>query len=305
MSKSLRTLKVVIPDGNPLNYKQVVGGSDCVMHVLSRSFCISEHLNELKGMQRPALYLLIDEKGKGYIGQTKGFAARVKDHLAKKPWWTRAYVFVSASGLYNTANVEYLEYIAIRAAQESASYDMSDNGQTPTNPTLHEWDRPEFDEVFEQIKFFLLCERCFIFEKVGEGTEKVEKGTAAAATLHENADPGRPIFFYAKRKGIVAKGYPLLDGTKSFVVLKGSLLNVEVTPSFDFLKQREKVLESCVLKSKDAYELCEDYVFTSPSSASGVCNGYSSNGFEDWKLEDGTTLKSYLDQINQQLPSNR
>ena len=89
MSKSLRTLKVVIPDGNPLNYKQVVGGSDCVMHVLSRSFCISENLNELKGMQRPALYLLIDEKGKGYIGQTKGFAARVKDHLAKKPWWTR------------------------------------------------------------------------------------------------------------------------------------------------------------------------------------------------------------------------
>ena len=304
MSKSLRTLKVVIPDGNPLNYKQVVGGSDCVMHVLSRSFCISEHLNELKGMQRPALYLLIDEKGKGYIGQTKGFAARVKDHLAKKPWWTRAYVFVSASGLYNTANVEYLEYIAIRAAQESASYDMSDNGQTPTNPTLHEWDRPEFDEVFEQIKFFLLCERCFIFEKVEEGTEKVEKGTAAAATLHENTEPARPIF-YAKRKGIVAKGYPLLDGTKSFVVLKGSLLNVEVTPSFSLKKQREKVLESCVLKSKDAYELCEDYVFTSPSSASGVCNGYSSNGFEDWKLEDGTTLKSYLDQINQQLPSNR
>ena len=304
MSKSLRTLKVVIPDGNPLNYKQVVGGSDCVMHVLSRSFCISEHLNELKGMQRPALYLLIDEKGKGYIGQTKGFAARVKDHLAKKPWWKRAYVFVSASGLYNTANVEYLEYIAIRAAQESASYDMSDNGQTPTNPTLHEWDRPEFDEVFEQIKFFLLCERCFIFEKVGEGAEKVEKGTAAAATLHENAEPARPIF-YAKRKGIVAKGYPLLDGTKSFVVLKGSLLNVEVTPSFSLKKQREKVLESCVLKSKDAYELCEDYVFTSPSSASGVCNGFSSNGFEDWKLEDGTTLKSYLDQINQQLPSNR
>lgn len=304
MSKSLRTLKVVIPDGNPLNYKQVVGGSDCVMHVLSRSFCISEHLNELKGMQRPALYLLIDEKGKGYIGQTKGFAARVKDHLAKKPWWTRAYVFVSASGLYNTANVEYLEYIAIRAAQESASYDMSDNGQTPTNPTLHEWDRPEFDEVFEQIKFFLLCERCFIFEKVGEGAEKVEKGTATAATLHENAEPARPIF-YAKRKGIVAKGYPLLDGSKSFVVLKGSLLNVEVTPSFDFLKQREKVLESCVLKDKDAYELSEDYVFKAPSTASGVCNGFSSNGFEDWKLEDGTTLKSYLDQINQQLPSNR
>ena len=150
--------------------------------------------------------------------------------------------------------------------------------------------------MFEQIKFFLLCERCFIFEKVGEGAEKLEKGTVAAATLHENAEPARPIF-YAKRKGIVAKGYPLLDGTKKFRVLKGSLLNVEVTPSFSLKKQREKVLESCVLKSKDAYELCEDYVFTSPSSASGVCNGFSSNGFEDWKLEDGTTLQSYLAQI--------
>lgn len=291
MSKTLRTLKVVIPDGNPLNYKQVVGGSDCVMHVLSRSFCISENLNELKGMQRPALYLLIDEGGKGYIGQTKGFAARVKDHLAKKPWWTRAYVFVSASGLYNTANVEYLEYIAIRAAQESASYDMSDNGQTPTNPTLHEWDRPEFDEVFEQIKFFLLCERCFIFEKVEECAP------STAITPQEN-EPPRPLF-YAKRKGIVAKGYPLLDGTKSFVVLKGSLLNVEVTPSFDFLKQREKVLESCVLKDKDAYELSEDYVFKAPSTACAVCLGRSSNGNTEWKLEDGTTLQTYLDQINQ------
>ena len=297
MSKTLRTLKVVIPDGNPLNYKQVVGGSDCVMYVLSRSFCISENLNELKGMQRPALYLLIDEGGKGYIGQTKGFAARVKDHLAKKPWWTRAYVFVSASGLYNTANVEYLEYIAIRAAQESASYDMSDNGQTPTNPTLHEWDRPEFDEVFEQIKFFLLCERCFIFEKVEECAP------STAITPQEN-EPPRPLF-YAKRKGIVAKGYPLLDGTKSFVVLKGSLLNVEVTPSFDFLKQREKVLESCVLKDKDAYELSEDYVFKAPSTACAVCLGRSSNGNTEWKLEDGTTLQTYLGQINQQLPSNR
>lgn len=297
MSKTLRTLKVVIPDGNPLNYKQVVGGSDCVMHVLSRSFCISENLNELKGMQRPALYLLIDEGGKGYIGQTKGFAARVKDHLAKKPWWTRAYVFVSASGLYNTANVEYLEYIAIRAAQESASYDMSDNGQTPTNPTLHEWDRPEFDEVFEQIKFFLLCERCFIFEKVEECAP------STAITPQRNESP-RPLF-YAKRKGIVAKGYPLLDGTKSFVVLKGSLLNVEVTPSFDFLKQREKVLESCVLKDKDAYELSKDYVFKAPSTACAVCLGRSSNGNTEWKLEDGTTLQTYLDQINQQLPSNR
>ena len=289
MSKTLRTLKVVIPDGNPLNYKQVVGGSDCVMHVLSRSFCISENLNELKGMQRPALYLLIDEGGKGYIGQTKGFAARVKDHLAKKSWWTRAYVFVSASGLYNTANVEYLEYIAIRAAQESASYDMSDNGQTPTNPTLHEWDRPEFDEVFEQIKFFLLCERCFIFEKVEECAP------STAITPQEN-EPPRPLF-YAKRKGIVAKGYPLLDGTKSFVVLKGSLLNVEVTPSFTDNRLREKVLESCVLKDKDAYELSEDYVFKAPSTACAVCLGRSSNGNTEWKLEDGTTLQTYLDQI--------
>ena len=96
----------------------------------------------------------------------------------------------------------------------------------------------------------------------------------------------------------MAKGYPLLDGTKSFVVLKGSLLNVEVTPSFALEKLREKVLESCLLKNKACYELCEDYVFSTSSSASSVCNGYSSNGLENWKLEDGTTLKTYLAQIN-------
>lgn len=286
MSKTLRTLKVVIPDGNSLNYKQVVGGADCVMHVLSRSFCISENLATFNDLQRPSLYILTNDKRKGYIGQTKGFANRVKDHLSRKHWWTRAYVFSSGSGRYDSANVEYLEYIAIRTAQASASYDLSENGQIPANPTLHEWDRPAFDEFFENIKFFLLSERCFIFEPVNESYSTAPE---TAPTVEEEQ-----VIFQVHRKDSFAKGYPLLDGTKKFVVLEGSVFNADATPSFSSLKARERLLQHCVPLANGNYKLCEDTVFDTPSGASTICLGRKSNGYEDWKLDDGRTLYEYL-----------
>ena len=294
----MRTLKVIIHTENPHDHQKVMGTSDCVMTVLSRRFCEKMDLSKIDEMKKPALYLLVDEEKKAYIGQTRSFNSRVKDHLAKKKWWTRAYVFVSDAGRYNTASIEYLEYLAIQEGLAVGIYDLSDNWQTPTEPTLQKWDRNEYDEIFEGIKFFLEYERCFVFVKPEVNT-KPEEPLQQKVVVPEPAAKEYPLFFLRHANhSCVAKGYPLNDGTNSFVVLKGSEISVKESNTKGG-SARVEMLKHCTLYGDEKYVLNEDFVFDSPSGAAGACLGRSSNGYDVWKTEAGVTLKSYLENLKQ------
>lgn len=299
----MRTLKVIIHTENPHDHQKVMGTSDCVMTVLSRRFCEKMDLSKIDEMKKPALYLLVDEEKKAYIGQTRSFNSRVKDHLAKKKWWTRAYVFVSDAGRYNTASIEYLEYLAIQEGLAVGIYDLSDNWQTPTEPTLQKWDRNEYDEIFEGIKFFLEYERCFVFVKPEVNT-KPEEPLQQEVVVPELAAKEYPLFFLRHTNhSCVAKGYPLNDETKSFVVLKGSEVSVKESNDKGG-GARVEMLKHCTLRGDDKYVLNEDLIFKTPSGASSACLGRSSNGYDVWKTEAGVTLKSYLENLKQTHPLN-
>ena len=297
----MRTLKVIIHTENPHDHQKVMGTSDCVMTVLSRRFCEKMDLSKIDEMKKPALYLLVDEEKKAYIGQTRSFNSRVKDHLAKKKWWTRAYVFVSDAGRYNTASIEYLEYLAIQEGLAVGIYDLSDNWQTPTEPTLQKYDWNEYDEIFEGIKFFLNYERCFVFVKPEVNT-KPEESLQQKVVVPESAAKEYPLFFLRHTNhSCVAKGYPLNDGTNSFVVLKGSEISVKESNTKGG-SARVEILKHCTLYGDEKYVLNEDFVFDSPSGAAGACLGRSSNGYDVWKTEAGVTLKSYLENLKQTHP---
>ena len=294
----MRTLKVIIHTENPHDHQKVMGTSDCVMTVLSRRFCEKMDLSKIDEMKKPALYLLVDEERKAYIGQTRSFNSRVKDHLGKKKWWTRAYVFVSDAGRYNTASIEYLEYLAIQEGLAVGIYDLSDNWQIPTEPTLQKWDRNEYDEIFEGIKFFLEYERCFVFVKP-EVNAQADTSLQKESIIPQLVAKDCPVFYLNHTNHTcVARGYPLNDGTKSFVVLKGSEISVKESNTKGG-SARVEMLKHCTLCGDEKYVLNEDLVFKTPSGASGACLGQSSNGYEVWKTEAGVTLKSYLENLKQ------
>ncbi len=294
----MRTLKVIIHTENPHDHQKVMGTSDCVMTVLSRRFCEKMDLSKIDEMKKPALYLLVDEERKAYIGQTRSFNSRVKDHLGKKKWWTRAYVFVSDAGRYNTASIEYLEYLAIQEGLAVGIYDLSDNWQIPTEPTLQKYDRNEYDEIFEGIKFFLEYERCFVFVKP-EVNAQADTSLQKESIIPQLVAKDCPVFYLNHTNHTcVARGYPLNDGTKSFVVLKGSEISVKESNTKGG-SARVEMLKHCTLCGDEKYVLNEDLVFKTPSGASGACLGQSSNGYEVWKTEAGVTLKSYLENLKQ------
>ena len=293
----MRTLKVIIHTENPRDHQKVRKGKlDCVMTVLSRRFCEIADLSKIEEMDRPCLYLLVDEGRKAYIGQTASFRVRVKDHLGKKRWWTRAYVFVSDSNQYDQASITYLEYLAIHEGLATGSYDLSENGQKPTKPILQEGDSSDYDEIFEEIKFFLEYERCFVFVKP-EVNAQADAPLQKEVIIPQPVAKDYPVFcLNHTNHTCVARGYPLNDGTNSFVVLKGSEISVKESNTKGG-SARVEMLKYCTLRDDDKYVLNEDFVFDSPSGAAGACLGRSSNGYDVWKTEAGMTLKSYLENL--------
>ena len=298
----MSTLKVIIHTDNPHDHQKVRKGKlDCVMTVLSRRFCEIADLSKIEEMDRPCLYLLVDERRKAYIGQTTSFRVRVKDHLGKKRWWTRAYVFVSGSNQYDQASITYLEYLAIREGLVTGSYDLSENGQRPTKPILQEGDSSDYDEIFEEIKFFLEYERCFVFVKP-EVNAQADAPLQKEVIIPQPVAKDYPVFcLNHTNHTCVARGYPLNDGTNSFVVLKGSEISVKESNTKGG-SARVEMLKHCTLRGDDKYVLNEDLIFKTPSGASGACLGRSSNGYDVWKTEAGVTLKSYLENLKQTHP---
>ena len=96
--------------------------------------------------------------------------------------------------------------------------------------------------------------------------------------------------FYCTRNGVQGRGVLTDEG---FVVLKGSVGNGVVTQEKNGRRTwiRAKLLEAGVIKiEKDQLIFLKDYLFHSPSGASGTLLGRSSNGWIDWKNAAKETL---------------
>lgn len=303
MIESYRSFTVILYDHNPLHLQKVWGSADCIMMKVSREYCNSNNLSNIEEFKKPCLYILADENEKAYIGQAKAFCNRVKDHLSKKDWWTRAYVFVSDSGRYHTASVEYLEYRAILEAQEAARYDYSENKQTPGTPTLPPHEHSQMNEALREIKYFLKYERCLVFEKSKELLPPpyvIDESEVSSAAFSSSAPVEAPLLlsplFTLHCKGHVAKGYYINDGTNRFIVLKDSEIVGEVQQSFHHHKQRAQLLQHCSQNKEGKLILCEDFTFSSSSTASSCCTGASKSGLSSWKDSEGRTLQQYIDE---------
>ena len=94
-------------------------------------------------------------------------------------------------------------------------------------------------------------------------------------------------------EGPDASGRGVYD-EKGFIVKQGSLARRELRASaqkYIAEKQRQLLSEGILEENGKSLRFTKDYLFSSPSGASTlVILGYSSNGWDDWKLPDGRSL---------------
>ena len=91
---------------------------------------------------------------------------------------------------------------------------------------------------------------------------------------------------------------------EGLVVLQGSeaTANAQSSLSGGYRALREKLLASGALTlSNGKLKLTKDQLFNSPSQAAAVLVGYSINGREAWRLDDGTTYGMYEQRISADL----
>jgi hypothetical protein len=103
----------------------------------------------------------------------------------------------------------------------------------------------------------------------------------------------KDTFYIKATRGADAQGEPTTDG---FVVFKGSKIASKLVPSLrdNFKRLREQLIDNKEIKKKNGtLEFCEDYVFSSPSTAAVIVMGRNANGLTEWRLKDGTTLKTF------------
>jgi hypothetical protein len=235
-------------------------------------------------LQQTGVYLLLGprEDGEGdrlYIGEGDPIKPRLAAHHSggtQKDFWTRAICFVSIGQGLNKAHVQFLEANLIRLAKQAKRVPL-DNANQPTEPTLSEADRADMQVFLQDMLGMLPVLGVHAFEQPPQ---------APAASAPELLCTG---------KGLEARGY---ESTQGFVVKAGSQASGQVAQSVSnhfpgTVAKRQSLIDLGVLVLQgNVYVFTQDYAFNSPSLASTVVLGRSSNGRTDWKDAQGRALKS-------------
>lgn len=231
-------------------------------------------------LNNTGVYLLFgkndSDKDTVYIGEAEAILKRLNQHLTQKDFWNEAIVFVSKDDNLNKAHIKYLESRLYEIATQAKRYNI-ENSVSPTQSSISEPDKAEMEEFIENIKMLVNTLGHKLFD---------EKREIKPQQKQDN-------FYIKAARGADGQGVQTSEG---FVVFKGSKVAVETVKSFptNFVKIRNKLIDENILLHKgEYYEVMEDYLFSSPSTAAAIVMGRNANGPEEWKQKDGTTLKDF------------
>ena len=265
------SVNVFLPTGDPEGLK-VVEKSNWTGRGLVIPKAIFGESKGREELSRTGVYLLVGPSETSalptaYVGEGDPVRPRLEQHVKNKEFWTHAVVFTSKDTNLNKAHVQRLESRLVELANR-AKRCVLDNGNSPAPPSLSEADEAMAEGFLDDV---LLCLPIL-------GYSMFEAGAAAAARSNDET-------LFLSAKGIDATGK---DTAAGFVVFANSTAvgNDKVTPSlinhFPSVKElRDELIRQQVLVPKgEDLLLTLDYTFSSPSMASSVVLGRTSNGRE-------------------------
>lgn len=254
---------------------------------------LSEFLLMPESRQVGVYYLIGDDEEKDqlsvYAGQTGTVGKRLNEHDLdpKREFWNRALVAVSLTHSFTQTHAMYLEWRSIQQANVAQRYSV-ENGNAGSKPHTPPWLEADCQEIFDTIRTLSATLGQSIFEPLAVRREAPQE---AVAPLPERSKPEAHVLFRCKGAGADATGQYTEEG---MVVLKGSRGRAEAVPSMTPMsagKNRQRLIAAGDLTLENgAYLFQRDVLFRSPSGASDVVLGRSSNGWLEWKDPAGKTL---------------
>ena len=266
------SVRIFIPSGEPEGLRVIEKSNWTGQgHVFPHS--LYKDVRTLDELERTGVYILWTpgQFPTAYVGEGDVLRQRLDDHYRDKDFWNHGIVFTSKDESLNKAHVRYLEAGLYALAKKTKRCKL-ENKQVPATPSLSDADRADAELFLADMLLCLPVVGVNFFEE----THKPEGGRQD---------------LFMKSKGIEARGY---SGTSDFVVRNGSLAvkeEVASIPISTFNLRKELLSEGILEDIGTAYRFIQDYAFSSPSNASDVLLGSSSNGRLVWKDAQGRSLK--------------
>lgn len=277
IQKRPRTIQIFLPTGDPAGIRIAEQTTSIIRLIEVPRSDIAEFL-KMPEAKQVGLYFLVsgDNKDELYIGQSGDVGSRLmQHHKDEKKDWERALVLVSLTNNLTQTHVLYLESLSIEKAKSCQRFDLlnGNGGQKPHTPIPL---KADCDEIHEIGSLLLATLGYPIFEPLTEPT----------TTKTEQV-------FICKRTGVDAKGIYTNEG---MVVLKDSSapMTTKRKTTQDYFDKRDALIAKGVLtQENERFIFQRDYLFKTPSGATQMLLLGTSNGWVDWKTEQGLTLHDY------------
>lgn len=275
MQKS-RTITTFLIDWNPTWFRKIY-----LNNRLTLGFFVSrkDFLNKAKNREefnRSWVYFLIwkDEENKNlvYIWQATNLFERIKQHNndINKDFWNSVIIFTTTDWSWNESDINFLEKILIEEAKSLWNYIIK-NFKSWNYWLAKEEQIFSLKENIEDIKILISSLWVSIFKEKIQEEDKKEK-------------------YFCKRNWNLWIWYYTDDW---FLVLKWSIWNFEIkeyaVSSLNKIQQK-LFLENILKKENNKIIFLQDYLFSSPSTASSIIIWNKSNGWIEWKNENWKTL---------------
>ena len=294
-------LTIGVPSGQPegLRVIEMADWSGIALRFPKSRFR-DENIGDHDVMGYPGVYVLWGTGDDGklclYIGETDSLVSRLNTHYSDKHkgYWEETLVLTSKDGSLNKAHVWFIESELVRIAQRIAEQTKSYQvlvGRESQPPHLTDRDQSVARRFLNSALRCIAVSGISFFKESPVSSGDLIRGTGGLET-HENV-PETTLFHLRGgqgRRAADAAGYP--NGAE-FVVLKGAIAAREEVPSASQLIRGNRaalVAAGHFVDRGDHYELVNDHVFGSPSTAAEAILGRSSNGRDVWKTENRESL---------------
>ncbi|WP_151810898.1 GIY-YIG nuclease family protein [Acinetobacter bereziniae] len=282
-----KSVKLFLVDGTPngILTAEIINWTG---HVLSAPRTKLAELIKREECSRTGVYFLVsfDPENpmypKVYIGESDDIANRLKQHnrteeSGGKDFWEKVCVVTGKDQNITKAHIKYLESRLMNIAKTNGQCQL-ENGTAHSYVRLPESDIADMEYFLEQIQVVLPVLGYEFLKESKRPSERLQNSTNNFLTeFVPEAE------FYLTTKDITASA-KLIDG--DFIVLKGSKVQRQSNSTFNYTTLRDSLIERKIIDPVD-FIFTQDYSFNSPSAASGVIQGRSSNGRKEWK-EMGT-----------------
>lgn len=269
-----KSISIVLLDGSPYGIKIVKLANWNGQAIISPRSAL-KNLKKIPEAKMPAVYFLLSDENKIYIGETDSLGNRLAQHDIHRPDWTSLIAFTSPE--ISKTDVKYLEH-ALAERIKLDGLNTLQNSTSPQSPVIKSSDKDTLDDFIDHISDILLC---LNYSILGVSNEIEARAKKAGLDVFLQNTTSEALGIYSQ------------DG---LLVLKGSLARKDHTPSFEKLscfKYYQSLLQSHILVPHGEKHLLftQDHLFSSPSLAAAMVRGTSSNGLTEWKTKEGKTLK--------------